>query len=178
MQRDTKRRDPRRDMTPKVEEFKDQLLELRRVTRVTKGGKRMRFRATVIIGDGKGRVGVGVAKGVDVVESIAKAKNQAKKNIITVLMKPEKTITHRVEAKYGAANIVIKPAVSGHGLMAGGAARLVLSLAGIGNITAKFVSRTTNKLANAMVTIEALKKLTPVKMKKVEAAANLTRTEK
>lgn len=171
MQRDTKRREPRRDMTPKVEEFKDQLLELRRVTRVTKGGKRMRFRAAVVIGDGKGRVGVGVAKGVDVVESIAKAKNQAKKNIISVLMKPEKTITHRVEAKYGTSNIIIKPAVSGHGLMAGGPARIVFSLAGIGNITAKYTSRTTNKLANAMAAIEALKQLRAVKIgKKVEKA--------
>ena len=146
----------------KVEEYKDQVLEINRVTRVTKGGKRMRFRTTVVIGNMKGRVGVGVAKGIDVVESIAKAKSQAKKNLIEVKMK-NKSIPHIVEAKYSAARIIIKPAVAGHGLMAGGSARVVLNMAGINDVTAKYISRTTNKLANAMVAIEALKKLKSAK---------------
>lgn len=147
-----------------VEEYKDQVLEIARVTRVTKGGKRMRFRTLVVIGNQKGKVGVGIAKGADVVESIAKAKNQAKKNVIEVKM-DEKSIPHRVEAKYSAARILIKPAVAGHGLMAGGSARVVLSMAGINDATAKYLSKTGNKLVNAMVAIEALKQLKNPKAK-------------
>src|SRR3989338_3881225 len=142
----------------KKDDFKDQVLDLRRVTRVTKGGKRMRFRATIILGNNKGKVGVGIAKGADVMEAITKAKSQAKKNVIDVKLKG-KTIPHKVEAKFSSAVIMIKPAASGHGLMAGGAPRVVLSLAGISDVTAKCISRTSNKLTNAIATIEALKKL-------------------
>lgn len=142
----------------KVEEFRDQVIDLRRVTRVTKGGKRMRFRAVIVIGNGKGRVGVGIAKGADVMEAITKAKFQAKKNVIEVKMRG-KTIPHRVEAKYRSARVMIKPAQMGHGLMAGGAPRVILSMAGIADITAKCISRTTNQLVNAMATIDALKQL-------------------
>jgi len=142
----------------KIDEFKDQVVDLRRVTRVTKGGKRMRFRATIVVGNHKGKVGVGIAKGADVMEAISKAKFQAKKNIIDVKMKG-KTIPHKVEAKFSSAVVMIKPAVSGHGLMAGGAPRVVLKMAGIADVTAKCISRTSNKLTNAIATIEALKKL-------------------
>lgn len=142
----------------KPEEFKEKVLDLRRVTRVTKGGKRFRFRATVIIGDEKGRVGAGIAKGLDVAQSIAKAKVDAKKNIIIVPIKG-RTIPHEVEAKFSAAHVRLKPAVQGHGLVAGGAVRTVLFLAGIKDITAKCLGRTPNKLTNALATIEALKKL-------------------
>lgn len=147
----------------KIEEFKDQVVDLRRVTRVTKGGKRMRFRATIVIGNGKGKVGVGIAKGADVMEAISKAKFQAKKNIINVKLKG-KTIPHKVESKFGSAVVMIKPAVSGHGLMAGGAPRVVLSMAGIADVTAKCISRTSNKLTNAIATIEALKQLKDIKV--------------
>ncbi len=140
------------------DEFKDKVLDLRRVTRVVAGGKRFRFRATVVIGDGRGRVGVGVAKGLDVVQAIAKARAAAKKTIITVQLK-DRTIAHEVEAKFSAAHIRIKPASVGHGMRAGGAARVVLSLAGIKDITAKTLGRTPNKLTNALATIEALKLL-------------------
>jgi len=146
----------------KTDEYKDHVLEINRVTRVTKGGKRMRFRTVVVIGNQKGKVGIGVAKGPDVVESISKAKNKAKKNVFTINM-DGKTIPHPIEMKYSAARIVIKPAEVGHGLMAGGAARIVLSMAGFADVTAKYLSRTTNKLANAMVTLEALKQLKPSK---------------
>jgi len=156
-----------------VEEFKDQVLEIARVTRVTKGGKRMRFRTLVVIGNHKGKVGVGIAKGADVVESIAKAKSQAKKNVVDIKMH-EKSIPHRVDAKYSAARIIIKPAVAGHGLMAGGSARVVLNMAGINDATAKYVSKTSNKLVNAMVAIEALKKL---KSPKVKAKAEAPKPE-
>lgn len=141
------------------DEFKERLLDLRRVTRVVAGGKRFRFRATLVIGDLKGRVGVGVAKGLDVQSAIEKARRDAKKNIITVILKESRTVPYDVEAKYSAAKVRIKPAVRGHGLIAGGAARIVLELAGVKDISAKILGRTPNKLTNALATIEALKKL-------------------
>jgi len=122
------------------------------------GGKRFRFRATVIIGDGKGRVGVGVAKGLDVETSIGKAKAKAKNNIIEVAIR-KGTISHEVKAKYSAAQVLLKPAPEGHGLLAGGSPRLVLKLAGVRDVTAKCLGNTNNKLTNALATIEALKKL-------------------
>ena len=140
------------------DEFKDKVLDLRRVTRVVAGGKRFRFRATVVIGDGRGRVGVGIAKGLDVPQAIAKARSGAKKNLIEVVLK-NTTIPHEVEAKFSAAHIRIKPASTGHGMRAGGAARVVLSLAGIKDVTAKALGRTPNKLTNALAAIEALKKI-------------------
>lgn len=149
----------RRERYAKKEEFKEKVLDLRRVTRVVAGGKRFRFRATLVIGDEKGRVGVGVAKGIDVQSAVEKAKTDAKKNILFVHLKDNRTIPHEVQAKYSAANVLIKPAVSGHGLKAGGAVRSVLALAGVKDATAKCLGRTPNKLTNALATIEALKKL-------------------
>lgn len=143
----------------KREEFQDRVLDLRRVTRVVAGGKRFRFRATLVVGDGKGRVGIGVAKGADVAQSVAKAKTAAKKNIVMINLKDKRTIAHEVDAKYSAARVLIKPASVGHGLRAGGAVRFVLSLAGIKDATSKCLGRTPNKLTNAMATLEALKKL-------------------
>lgn len=139
-------------------EFEEQVVDLRRVTRVMAGGKRFRFRATIIIGDGKGKVGVGIAKGLDVETSISKAKAKAKNNIIEVALK-KGTIPHEVEAKYSAARVLLKPAPEGHGLLAGGSPRLVLKLAGVKDVTAKCLGNTNNKLTNAMAAIEALKKV-------------------
>ncbi len=139
-------------------EYKEKVLDLRRVTRVVAGGKRFSFRATVVIGDEKGKVGVGVAKGADVAQSVDKAKTNAKKRLITTHLK-NKTITHEVEAKYSAARVLIRPAKSGHGLKAGGAVRTVLLLAGVRDASAKCLGGTKNKLTNALATIEALKKL-------------------
>src|SRR5579862_9343934 len=112
-------------------EFKERVLDMRRVTRVVAGGKRFRFRATLVLGDEKGRVGIGVAKGVDVQQAVAKAKVDAKKNMITVALKDRRTIAHEVLAKYSAAKVLLKPGSQGHGLRAGGAVRFVLSFAGI-----------------------------------------------
>lgn len=148
----------RKQKEPNPLGMKDKVLDLRRVTRVVAGGKRFRFRTTVILGDEKGKVGVGVAKGLDVVGSIAKAKNDAYKNILQITLKG-RTIPHEVEAKFSAARVLIKPAKEGHGLRAGGAVRVVLSLAGIKDATAKCLGRTPNKLTNALATIEALKKI-------------------
>ena len=144
------------------DEFKEKVLDLRRVTRVVAGGKRFRFRATVVIGDEKGRVGVGVAKGIDVASSVAKAKLEAKKDMVTVQLKDGRTIAHDVIAKYSAAHVLVKPGTLGRGLKAGGAVRFVLALAGIKDATAKCLGRTPNKLTNALATIEALKKLKKV----------------
>lgn len=138
--------------------FKEKVLDLRRVTRVVAGGKRFRFRATLVIGDEKGLVGVGIGKGLDVQAAIGKAKTNARKNVFKINLK-DRTIAHEVEAKFSAAHVKVKPATPGHGLKAGGAVRVVLSLAGIKDVTAKCLGRTPNKLTNALATMEALKQL-------------------
>ncbi len=154
-------RPPRRDNNRPVvkSEFKERVLDMRRVTRVVAGGKRFRFRCTLVIGDEKGRVGIGVAKGLDVQQAVAKAKSDAKKNLVVIGLKNGHTIAHEVIAKYSAAKVMVKPATKGHGLRAGGAVRFVLSFAGIKDATSKILGRTPNKLTNALATIEALKKL-------------------
>lgn len=143
----------------KKDDFKEKVLDVRRVTRVVAGGKRFRFRATVVVGDEKGRVGVGVAKGIDVQSAVQKARGEGKKNLLHLTLREGRTIPHEVSAKYSAARVLIKPAAAGHGLKAGGAVRVVLSLAGVKDATAKCLGRTPNKLTNALATIEALKKL-------------------
>jgi small subunit ribosomal protein S5 len=140
------------------DDFEDQVLDLRRVTRVVAGGKRFRFRATVVVGDHKGNIGIGVAKGLDVQQAVQKAQTKAKKNIFHVKIQ-NGTIPHEVKAKFSAAEVLLKPAKSGHGLLAGGAVRTVLSLAGVKDISAKSLGGTKNKLTNAMATIAALKKI-------------------
>ncbi len=139
------------------QEFEQKLLDLARVTRVVKGGRRFRFRATLVIGDKKGRVGVGVSKGSDVSDAIEKAYNDAKKNLINVKMNGN-TIAHDVFKKVGSAKIILKPAKEGRGIIAGGAVRSVVDLAGIHDIVSKSLG-TANKLNVARATIEALKSL-------------------
>ncbi len=126
------------------------------MTRVTKGGKRFTFRSTVIVGDGKGRVGVGIGKGKDVAQSIQKGTHQAKKHLLTVAIAGG-TIPHQVEAKFHSAKVILKP--SKGGVKAGGPVRVVAKLAGIHSLTGKLTRRTNNKVNIAMATIEALKKL-------------------
>lgn len=135
-------------------EFNQQLIDLARVTRVMAGGKRMRFRATVIIGDGKGRVGYGVAKGADVSIAIDKAVKKAKKNLITVPI-VDKTIPHQIRIKHKAAKVLLKPAPKGTGIKAGSVVRQVLELAGVPNVVGKILG-TRNKLVNAQAVIKAL----------------------
>lgn len=144
-------------------EFDQAIIDIARVTRVMAGGKRMRFRACVAIGDKKGRVATAVAKGADVTLAINKAINKAKKNWITVSIINE-TIPHRVDIKLGAAKIMIKPAPKGTGIIAGGAVRTILDLAGISNVVAKILG-TNNKINNVRATIEALKMLKRVEPK-------------
>jgi len=137
-------------------EFKDNVLEVRRVTRVMAGGKRFSFRASIVVGDMKGRVGLGVAKGLDFASAVQKAKRQGEKNLIHVPLVDNRTIPYDVEAKFGAARVRIKPAAKGHGLIAGGSCRIVLELAGVKDISAKILGRTKNKIANAKATLKAL----------------------
>lgn len=134
-------------------EYDQKTLDIARVARVTKGGKRFSFRATVVAGNGKGRVGVGVAKGRDVQSSIQKAYHQAKKNLLTVVIK-DGTIPYQVEAKYSSASVILKPSKSG--IKAGGAVRVVAQMAGISGLTGKLTGRTNNKINIARATIQAL----------------------
>ena len=140
------------------DEFQTKLLDLARVTRVTGGGKRMSFRAVVVAGDKKGKVGIGINKGKDVSQAIEKATRHAKKELVSIII-VDGTIPHEVEAKYGPAVILLKPQKKGRGLVAGGAVRTICELAGIKNISSKILSGSKNKLNNARATIEALKKL-------------------
>ncbi|MCA9364289.1 MAG: 30S ribosomal protein S5 [Candidatus Moranbacteria bacterium] len=138
-------------------EYDQKLLDLARVTRVVKGGRRFRFRATVVIGNRKGRVGVGVSKGNDVSDAISKAYNDAMRHLVDVVMS-DSTIPHSVYIKKGSAKILLKPATAGRGVIAGGAVRSVVDLAGIHDIVSKSLG-TSNKLNVARATIDALKQL-------------------
>jgi small subunit ribosomal protein S5 len=138
-------------------EFDQKLLNLARVTRVVKGGRRFRFRATLVIGNRKGKVGVGVAKGSDVSDAIKKAYNDAKKNMITVQLAGG-TLSHDVAAKLGSARVLLKPASLGRGIIAGGAVRAVVDLLGVKDIVSKSLGAS-NSLNVARVTIKALQML-------------------
>ncbi len=139
-------------------EFQEKTIEVRRVTRVVAGGKRFSFRVSVVIGDLRGRVGFGVAKGLDVAQAVQKAIVQAKKKMIFVPLKDNRTLLFDVDGKYGAAKVRLKPARQNHGLIAGGPVRNILELAGVRDVSAKILGSTTNKVNNAKATIEALKK--------------------
>jgi small subunit ribosomal protein S5 len=147
----------RRPRIEEQKEFDQRILELARVTRVTKGGKRMRFRACVIIGDGKGRVGYGVAKGGDVQQAVSKAVTQAKKDVIRIPLVNE-TLPYAVSQKFGGADVILKPAPKGSGVKAGGAVRVVMEMAGVPNASAKILG-SSNKINNTKATILALKRL-------------------
>jgi len=150
---------PRNNYNPKREkpEFEQKMVDLARVTRVTKGGKQMNFRALMVIGDKKGKVGYGVAKGKDVTLAISKAVEQAKKKLEKITLH-NGTIPHRIEEKYKAARILLKPAPLGTGVKAGGPMRIVLDLAGVENIVGKMMG-SKNKINNVKCTYNALLKL-------------------
>lgn len=140
-----------------VPKYDQQIVDIARVTRVMAGGKRMRFRICLVIGDRKGKVGYGLAKGLDVPVAIDKAYRQAEKNLIDVKT-VKNTIAHEVRIKKGSAKIMLKPAPEGTGIIAGGAVRIVLELAGIGDVVAKILG-TNNKVNNVKATIEGLESL-------------------
>jgi len=136
-------------------EFEQKVIDVARVTRVVAGGKRMRFRTCVVIGDQKGKVGVGIAKGSDVTISINKAVNAAKKRLFQVPVIND-TIPFRIVKKFKAALVLLKPAPRGTGVIAGGSVRAVVELAGIKNIVSKMLG-SNNKINNVKATILALK---------------------
>lgn len=138
-------------------EFEQTILDLARVTRVTKGGKRMRFRVALVIGDKKGRVGFGVAKGADVQMSIQKAYHQAKKNVRNLEL-VNGTFPHRVAASFRSADVLLMPAPSGTGLKAGGAVRTILELGGVSDAVGKII-RGQNKLNVAKAVFTALERM-------------------
>jgi small subunit ribosomal protein S5 len=139
-------------------EFDQKIVSIRRVTRVMAGGRRFSFSVSMVIGDKKGRVGVGVGKAGDTQLAIEKAVRNAKKNMITVTMDKESRIPHDVHAKEASSEVMIMPA-PGRGLVAGSSVRTVLELAGVKDVTAKIFSRSKNKLNNARAAVEALKQL-------------------
>ncbi|OGI23902.1 MAG: 30S ribosomal protein S5 [Candidatus Moranbacteria bacterium RIFOXYA1_FULL_44_8] len=138
-------------------EYDQKLLELARVTRVVKGGRRFRFRAVLIIGNRNGKVGVGVAKGVDVSEAVRKAFNSGKKSMVQI-KRHNNTIACPMEAKVGSAKVMIKPAKPGRGIVACGAVRSVIELAGIRDIVSKSMG-SSNKLSVARATVKALEQV-------------------
>lgn len=155
------RRDDRRN-GPRVEEpkqFEEVVINIDRVARVVKGGRRFRFKALVVVGDRKAKLGVGVSKGGDVQTAVAKATDVAKKNMITIPIANE-TIPHDSEVRFSGAQVLIKPAAPGTGVIAGGVVRQVIGVTGIRNMLSKSLG-STNKVNIAYATIEALKTLVP-----------------
>jgi len=147
-------RRPSRRKEREPREFEQKILDLSRVTRVTAGGKRMRFRAALVIGDKKGRVGLGVAKGADVAIAVEKAYKQAKKRLVDIPLKDE-TFPHEVRSKFGSARVLLKPAPEGTGLKSGGAVHVVLELAGVPNAVSKILG-SENKINIARATLHGL----------------------
>lgn len=153
-------RGPRRDQAPQEpKQFEELVINIDRVSRVVKGGRRFRFKALVVVGDRKNRVGVGVAKGADVQVAVQKATQVAKKNMITIPVINE-TIPHENEVKYSGARVLLKPAAPGTGIIAGGVVRSIIGVTGIRNLLSKSLN-STNKVNIAYATIEALRGLVP-----------------
>lgn len=148
-----------RQTEPEEKQFDERVVNIDRVARVVKGGRRFRFRALVVVGDRKGRVGIGIAKGADVTAAVAKAVDVAKKNFVKVTLY-KGTIPHEAVAKVSGARILIKPASAGTGLIAGGVVRTVLEVAGISNALSKSFG-SSNKINTAYATITALQSVEP-----------------
>ncbi len=138
-------------------EFEEKVVQVNRVAKKTKGGNKISFSVLVVVGDKKGKVGVGLGKALDVTSAVKKGINKAKKYLISVPMK-KTTIPHEVKIKRGAAKVLLKPAPPGTGIIAGGAVRAVVEAAGIKDVVGKILG-TGNKASNVYATLEALKKL-------------------
>ncbi len=140
------------------DEYESNLLALDRVVRVTAGGKQLRFRAVIVVGNQNGKVGIGVAKGLDVAQAVEKATKRAKKDVIIVPIK-NGTVPYEITAKFGSARVLLRPQRPGRGLVAGGTVRVICNLAGIKNVSSKILGGTRNKLNNARATMKALTEL-------------------
>lgn len=150
------RRTPDNHNQKERSEFEEIVVQIDRVTRVVKGGRRMRFRALVVVGDKKGRVGAGIAKDNEVQSAVQKASLAAKKNLVKVPLTEHNSIPHEVVQHYGASHVLLKPASQGTSVIAGGGVRSVVTLAGIENILSKSLG-SNNKMNLVMATIKALK---------------------
>lgn len=154
------RRSNDRNQAPREEkQFEEYVISIDRVARVVKGGRRFRFKALVVVGDRKTKVGVGVSKGQDVQTAVAKATDVAKKNLVTIPIVND-TIPHDVEVKFSGARVMMKPAAPGTGVIAGGPVRAIMGVTGIRNLLSKSLG-SSNKVNIAYATIEALKQLVP-----------------
>jgi len=154
---DDRRRAGSPPVTPEEKQFDERVVHIDRVARVVKGGRRFRFRALVVVGDRKGRVAVASAKGADVTAAVAKAVETAKKNLVKLTLY-KGTFPHDAQAKVGGANILLKPASAGTGLIAGGVVRTVLEVAGVKNALSKSLG-STNKINTAYATLAALQSM-------------------
>ena len=139
-------------------ELTDRVVTIKRVTKTVKGGRNMRFTALVVVGDGNGHVGAGLGKAVEIPEAIRKGKEDAMKHIIAIAMDENNSITHDFVGKYGSANVLLKRAPEGTGIISGGPARSVLELAGIKNIRTKCLG-SRNKQNVVLATINGLKQM-------------------
>ena len=139
-------------------ELQDKVVTIKRVTKVVKGGRNMRFTALVVVGDGQGHVGVGLGKAAEIPEAIRKGKEDAAKKLITVSLDENNSITHDFIGKFGSASVLLKRAPEGTGIIAGGPARAVIELAGIKNIRTKSLG-SNNKQNVVLATLEALKQM-------------------
>lgn len=154
------RNNGRRDQQPaEPKQFEELTINIDRVSRVVKGGRRFRFKALVVVGDKKTKVGIGVAKGADVQAAIAKATDVAKKHLITIAIN-KGTIPHDAEIRLSGAQVLIKPAAPGTGIIAGGVVRSIIGVTGISDLLSKSLG-STNKVNIAYATIEALRSLVP-----------------
>lgn len=164
-----------RQKSNEVKEFGEAVIQIDRVTRVVKGGRRLRFRATVCVGNNKGKVGLGIGKSNEVVGAIQKATEKAKKNMITVPL-DELTIPHDVKVKFKGSQLLLLPASEGTGLIAGGTVRKVLELAGVKNVLSKAYG-SNNRVNVAKVTIEGLKELRPTPEMEARKAKKQTKPQ-
>ncbi len=146
-----------REETSSELEFKDQVISIRRVSKVVKGGKNLSFSVLAAVGNGRGLVGVGKGKAREVPQAIAKAVENAKKNLIRVPLAGT-TIPHPVKGEHGAGTVILRPASLGTGVIAGGAVRVIMELAGVKDILTKSI-RSNNPFSVANATLEAIKKL-------------------
>jgi len=163
------------------EKFDFKVIEVKRVAKATEGGKRLKIRAVVVVGNLKGKVGFGVAKGDDIADAVMKARRLAEKNAIDVPI-VNGTIPFEIENKFSATKILLRPAKPGKGLVAGGSVRAVLALAGYTDISAKILGVTKNPLVNALATIKTLEKLQKIYEKKLKlknaSSSNKVQAEK
>jgi len=155
--RNTRNSRMNQNFIPKVSEYEEKVLEIKRVSKKIKGGNTIGFTVLVVVGNRNGKVGYGYDKARNVSDAIQKAIAGAKKNIVEIKLKG-KTISHEVSAKYGSAKVVLRPAPEGTGIIAGGSVRIVAGLAGIKDVSSKVLG-SKNKLSNVRCTIKALQKL-------------------